>query len=288
VKFAHIRDHRDRFDVGVMCAVFGVTPAGFYAWLKRPKSGRARRAEALSEEIRVIHHQVKGVYGSLKITKELRHRRTIVNRKTVARLMRTLGIRSKVARKFRVRTTDSNHPNPVAPNLLNRGFASAKAPNQVWGVDITYIPTDEGFLYLAGVMDLYSRRIVGWSMDDSLATDLVERAMNAALLSRKPAFGLLHHSDRGVQYTSHRYRDLLERSGITASMSRTGDCYDNAVVESFWGKLKTEMVHHEHFTTKAQARAAIYEYIEMFYNRQRLHAALGYLSPQQFEERNIG
>jgi len=287
VKFAYIKDHRNQFDVGAMCAVFGVTPAGFYAWLKRPESPRAARARELAEQVRTVHHQTKGVYGSLKITKELRHRKTIVNRKTVARLMQKLGIRSKVARKFRVRTTDSRHANPVAPNVLDRKFATADAPNKVWGVDITYLHTDEGFLYLAGVMDLYSRRIVGWSMDDSMTTDLVESAFNAALLSRKPAFGLLHHSDRGVQYTSARYRELLARHGITPSMSRAGDCYDNAVVESFWGKLKAEMVHHEHFATRARARAAVFEYIEMFYNRTRLHAALDYLSPTAFEERSI-
>lgn len=288
MKFAYIRDHREVFDVGAMCAVFGVTAAGFYAWLRRPESPRAARARELAEQIRAVHREVKGVYGSLKITQELRHRKTIVNRKTVARLMQKLGIRSKVARKFRVQTTDSAHANPVAPNVLDQNFKSAEAPNQVWGADITYIHTDEGFLYLAGVMDLYSRRIVGWSMSDAMTTDLVENAFTAAVLSRKDVFGLLHHSDRGVQYASGRYRALLERHGMEASMSRTGNCYDNAVVESFWGKLKTEMVNHERFATKARARAAVFEYIEMFYNRTRLHAALDYLSPEQFEERTVG
>ena len=288
MKFAYIRDHREVFDVGVMCAVFGVTPAGFYAWTSRPDSPRTVRARELAEQIRVVHHEVKGVYGSLKITRELHHRRLKVNRKTIARLMQRLGIRSKVVKKFRVTTTDSNHANPVAPNTLDQNFASAAAPNQVWGADITCIHTDEGLLYLAGVMDLYSRRIVGWSMDDTMTTDLVERAFHAALLSRRPALGLLHHSDRGVQYTSRRYREMLASSGVEASMSRTGNCYDNAVVESFWGKLKTEMVYHEHFATKAQARAAVFEYIEMFYNRKRLHAALDYLSPEAFEARRVG
>lgn len=287
MKFAYIRDHREVFDVGAMCAVFGVTAAGFYAFLKRPESARAVRARALAEQVRAVHHEVKGVYGSLKITRELRHRQTIVNRKTVAKLMKRLGIRSKVSKKFRVRTTDSDHANPIAPNVLDRNFESAAAPDRVWGADITYLATDEDFLYLAGVMGLYSRRIVGWSMSDSMTTDLVERAFNAALLSRKPALGLLHHSDRGVQYTSGRYRELLASSGVEASMSRTGNCYDNAVVESFWGKLKTEMVYHEHFTTKHEARAAVFEYIEMFYNRTRLHAALDYLSPEALEARRV-
>lgn len=287
MKFAYIRDHREVFDVGAMCAVFGVTAAGFYAFLKRPESARSVRARALAEQVRAVHHDVKGVYGSLKITRELRLRDHKVNRKTVAKLMQRLGIRSKVSKAFRVQTTDSDHANPIAPNVLNQDFASAAAPDRVWGADITSIATGEGFLYLAGVMSLYSRKIVGWSMDDTMTTDLVERAFNAALLSRKPALGLLHHSDRGAQYTSGRYRDLLASSGVEASMSRTGNCYDNAVVESFWGKLKTEMAYHQRFTTKAQARAAVFEYIEMFYNRKRLHAALDYLSPEQFENRRV-
>jgi putative transposase len=288
VKFTFIRDHRAVFDASVMCDIFGVTRSGFYAWLKRPESDRSVRAHGLAEQIRIVHSEVKGVYGSLKITRELRHRHVKVNRKTVARLMARLGIRSKVRRKFRVQTTDSNHANPVAPNTLGQNFASAAAPNQVWGADITYLHTDQGFLYLAGVMDLYSRRIIGWSMDDSMTTGLVENALIAALSSRKAAFGLLHHSDRGVQYTSSRYRELLDLHGVRASMSRTGNCYDNAMVESFWGKLKTEMVYHEHFATKTQARAAVFEYIEVFYNRKRLHAALDYLSPEQFEARQRG
>jgi transposase InsO family protein len=300
MKFAFIRDNRSLFDVEVTCAVLGVTAAGFYAWLGRPDSPRAIRARHLAEQIRTVHHEVNGVYGSIKITQELRQRHVRVNRKTVARLMQSLGIRSKVSRKFRVHTTDSDHTNPVAPNTLDQNFASASAPNQVWGADITYIHTDEGFVYLAGVMDLYSRRIVGWSMSDSMTTTLVEDAFNAAIASRMPSprtdssssspaarGGLLHHSDRGVQYTSGRYRQLLERHGVEASMSRTGNCYDNAVVESFWGKLKAEMVYHERFATKAQARAAVFEYIEMFYNRKRLHAALGYLSPEAFEARRV-
>lgn len=283
MKFAFIRDHRGLFNLGVMCAVLSVTPAGFHAWCKRPESKRAARARELAEQVRRVHEESRRVYGSLKITKELRHRRVVVNRKTVARLMKSLGIRSKVGKRFRVRTTDSAHANPVAPNTLGQDFARADAPNRVWGADITFIHTEEGFLYLAGVMDLYSRRIIGWSMDDTMTTGLIESAFNAAHLQRKDSSPLLHHSDRGVQYTSQRYRQLLADHGVEPSMSRTGNCYDNAVVESFWGKLKTEMVYHEHFATKAHARAAVFEYIEMFYNRTRLHAALGYLSPEAFE-----
>lgn len=286
--FSFIRNNRSSFDVEVMCAVFDVTPAGFYAWLKRPESGRAARARDLCEQIRVVHREVDGVYGSIKITRELGHRKLTVNRKTVAKLMARMGIRSKVYRKFRVQTTNSDHINPIAPNTLGQNFALADAPDTVWGADITYIETDEGFLYLAGVMDLFSRRIVGWSMDDTMTTKLVEDALSAALSSRKPSLSLLHHSDRGVQYTSARYRQLLEANGVEASMSRKGNCYDNAMVESFWGKLKAEMANHRRFATKAEARRAIFEYIEMFYNRRRLHAALDYVSPEQFEASRRG
>lgn len=299
MKFAYIKDHRDEFDVHVMCAVFGVTPAGFYAWCSRPDSPRTLRQRQLAEEIRAVHQQTRGVYGSIKITNALRHRHVKVNRKTVAKIMNSLGLRSKVIRKFRVKTTDSDHQSPIAPNTLDQNFASVTAPNQVWGADITCIATDEGFLYLAGVMDLFSRKIVGWSMSETMTSTLVEDAFTAAVDARLPSprtgsssrtaeLGLLHHSDRGVQYASTRYRALLDRHGVQASMSRTGNCYDNAVVESFWGKLKTEMVYHEHFTTKAQARAAVFEYIEMFHNRTRLHAALDYLSPEAFEAGRVG
>lgn len=284
MRFAFIQSNRHQFDVTVMCSVLQVTAAGFHAWRTRRPGPRATRAADLAEQIRVVHHEVGGIYGAIKITKELQHRKVKVNRKTVAKLMARLGIRSKVHKRFRVQTTDSDHTNPIAPNVLDQNFGLADAPNKVWGADITYIQTDEGVLYLAGVMDLFSRRIVGWSMHAAMTTELVERAFNAALSSRKCAFGLLHHSDRGVQYTSGRYRELLEQHRVTPSMSRTGNCYDNAVVESFWGKLKTEMVYHQRFKTRAEARAAIFEYIEMFYNRKRLHAALGYVSPVQFEE----
>lgn len=284
MKFAFIRDHRNCFDVDVLCAVFRVTAAGFYAWLKRPLCRRALRARELSEQIRIVHHDANGIYGSIKVTKELRARDHKANRKTVARLMAQMGLHSKVSRRFRVRTTDSRHDNPVAPNTLDRNFAAADAPDKVWAADITYIHTGEGVLYLAGIMDLFSRRIVGWSMKDTMATDLVEDALNAALLTRKPSSsGLMHHSDRGVQYTSARYRQRLQDAGVELSMSRKGDCYDNAVIESFWGKLKSEMVYHRKFQTRAQAWTAIFDYIESFYNRKRLHAALGYLSPEQFE-----
>lgn len=283
MKFAFIRDHQDEFDVCVMCAVFGVTRPGFYAWLKRPPSERAASSKVLSEQIRSVHHQTGGVYGSLKITAELVAREQPANRKTVARLMREMGLKSKVCKKFRVVTTDSDHDGPIAPNTLDQDFA-VDSLNAVWAADITYIPTDEGYLYLAGVMDLCSRRIVGWSLKETLATELVEAAMHMALDARTPGEGLLHHSDRGCQYASSAYRGRLKDAGIQMSMSRRGNCYDNAVIESFWGKLKTEMLHHRRFKTKEDARTAVFEYIEMFYNPVRRHAAIGYVSPVEFEK----
>lgn len=282
MKFTFIREHHARFDVAVMCDVLDVAAAGYYAWLSRPQSARALRAVELTGQIRLIHEESRGVYGNIKITRELRRRGHKANRKTVARLMAGAGLCSKVRKKFRVRTTDSDHDNPVAPNTLNREFGVSDL-DQAWGADITFIHTDEGFLYLAGLMDLCSRRIIGWSMGETMDTGLVENALEMAIRARRPKKGVLHHSDRGVQYTSSRYRAKLKEHGLRASMSRTGDCYDNAVVESFWGKLKTEMVYHERFATKDQARAAIFAYIEVFYNRKRLHAAIGYVSPEQFE-----
>jgi transposase InsO family protein len=200
----------------------------------------------------------------------------------VAKVMRLAGLRAKVKRKFVPRTTDSAHGQPIAPNVLDRQFA-AEAPNRKWAGDITYIPTDEGWLYLAGVIDLCSRRIVGWSMAEHMQTDLVADAMNMAIDRRQPGPGLLHHSDRGVQYASDDYQGLLGCHGIQISMSRKGNCWDNAVMESFWSTLKTELVHHEHYATRQEARQSIFEYIEVFYNRKRLHSSLGYVSPETFE-----
>jgi transposase InsO family protein len=283
VKFAFIRDHRAEFCVQVMCDVFAVTRAGFYAWLDRPESPRATRARELAEQIRLVHRETDGVYGSIKITRELRARDHHANRKTIAGLMNRMGIRSKVCRKFKVRTTDSNHDQPIAPNTLEQDFAAADAPDKIWAADITYIHTDDGFLYLAGVMDLFSRKIIGWSMQDTLATELVEAAFDMAIGARAPASGLLHHSDRGCQYASRDYREKLRSMGVEMSMSRQGNGYDNAMVESFWGKLKAEMVNHRRFATHEEARVAIFEYIEMFYNPKRLHASLDYVSPARFE-----
>ena len=201
---------------------------------------------------------------------------------TVAKIMRQQGLRAKGKRRFVPRTTDSAHAEPVAANVLDRQF-TAESPNRRRVADITYVPTDEGWLYLAGVLDLFSRKIVGWSMTDHLGWDLAGEALDMGLLRRQPSPGRLHHSDRGVQYASEAYRELLAGHGIVVSMSRVGDCYDNAAMESFWATLKTELVHHERYATRDEARRSIFEYIEVFYNRQRLHSSLGYVSPEAFE-----
>jgi transposase InsO family protein len=236
----------------------------------------------LATKIQAIHADNRRVYGSPRIFKTLVARGEPVSENTVAKIMRIQGLRAKVKRKFVPRTTDSAHGQPIAPNVLDRQFQSP-AINRKWAGDITYVPTDEGWLYLAGVIDLYSRRIVGWSMADHMQTDLVADALNMAIALRGPGPGLLHHSDRGVQYASDDYRGLLDRHEIQVSMSGKGDCWDNAVMESFWATLKTELVHHEHYATREQARRSIFEYIEVFYNRKRLHSSLGYVSPEAFE-----
>jgi putative transposase len=282
VTFAFIREHRRPFGVQRLCEVLGVSPSGYYAWLDRPQSPRAARRSELAEKIRQVHDQHRRVYGSPRVHRALLADGEHVCRNTVARVMKAQGIRAKTHRRFRARTTDADHACPIAPNLLDRRFARARL-NEVWLTDITYIPTAEGFLYLAGVMDLCSRRIIGWSMAGHLRSELVEDALRMALEARRPGAGLIHHSDRGVQYACGPYQRLLRRHGITTSMSGPGDCYDNAPQESFWGKLKTELVHHQRFATLQEARAAIFDYIEVFYNRQRLHSSIGYLSPEQFE-----
>jgi transposase InsO family protein len=229
-----------------------------------------------------VHEASRGTYGSPRVRSELVHQGVKRNRKTIARIMHKHAIRSKVKRKFRVRTTDSHHDHPIAPNLLDRNF-TVEALNTVWLCDITYIPTGQGWLFLAGVMDLCSRKIVGWSMAEHMRAGLVIDALEMAAARRNPPPGLLHHSDRGVQYACKEYRALLDQLGAVASMSRRGECHDNAPAECFWSTLKNELVHHEEFATRDEARAAIFDYIEVFYNRQRLHSSLGYVSPEAFE-----
>ena len=283
MKFAFIRDHlAGAFPVDVACDALEVSRAGYYAWRTRKPSARAARREELATKVKAVHAANRRVYGSPRVCAALRASGEAVCENTVAKVMRERGIRAKSKRRYVPRTTDSGHGRPVADNVLARRF-EAEVPDRKWAADITYVPTDEGWLYVAAVIDLCSRKVVGWSMADHMRTDLVADALRMALARRSPCPGLLHHSDRGVQYASDDYQALLASRGIVCSMSGKGDCYDNAVMESFWGTLKTELVNHERYGTREQARASVFEYVEVFYNRHRLHSSLGYLSPEQFE-----
>ena len=265
----------------VMCRVLRVSRSGYYAWCVRPESRRVAESRRLLEKIKLVHKKSRRRYGSPRVHGQLVCDGESVSRGRVERLMRANGIRAKQKRKF-VPTTDSKHDLPVAHNILGREFTVGE-PDQVWVSDITYIPTDEGWLYLAGVLDLCSRTAVGWSMGESLEGTLVIDALKMAYRRRRPVRGLLHHSDRGSQYASEDYRNLLKDYGMQMSMSRKGDCWDNAVMESFFSTLKKELVHHRKYRTRAEARQEIFEFIEVFYNRERLHSSLGYLCPADYE-----
>jgi putative transposase len=282
MKFAFVKEHRKVWPVGVICRVLGVTRSGFYVWMRRKPSRRQQRRQELAEKISAAHQANRRVYGSPRIHRELVAGGEKVCRNTVARIMRQRNIRARIRRKYVPRTTDSRHEHAVADNILDRQF-NAKRTNRKWVADITYVATQQGWLYLAAVMDLCSRRIVGWSMADHMKVDLVVDALKMALARRQPAGELLHHSDRGVQYASDDYQRLLSEHGIKCSMSEKGDCYDNAAMESFFATLKTELVHAANYATHENARASIFEYIEVFYNRNRRHSSLGYLSPEAFE-----
>jgi len=268
--------------VGVLCETLGVSRSGYYAWRGRGPSDQAKRRAALLAQIERAYEVGRSNYGSPRVTAELKDQEVTVCENTVAKLMRQAGLAAKPKRRYVPYTTDSGHDCPVAPNRLDRDFA-ADLPDRRWTADITYVPTDEGWLYLAVVMDLFSRRIVGWSMRPHLKAELACEALQMAIRGRRPDAGLLHHSDRGVQYACATYRQMLTEAKIEPSMSRTGNCYDNAVTESFFSTLKTELVHHERYQTHEQARRSLFEWIEVFYNRQRRHSALGYLSPEAFE-----
>jgi len=270
--------------VNVMCRVLQVSRSGYYAWRNRAPSAMAERQTKLTDEIRAAHQRSRSVYGSPRVHRELLEADVRCSRNTVAKLMRVAGLRSKMHRRFRVHTTDSRHGHPIAPNRLNRAFCQSQ-PDQAWAADITYIRTAEGWLYLAVVIDLCSRKIVGWATSDSLAAELCVRALEAAAEQRRPRQTVLHHSDRGVQYACDDYQGLLARHGLQPSMSRRGNCYDNAVTESFFGTLKTELVHHERYATREAARQSLFEYIEVFYNRQRRHSSLDYKSPAEYENK---
>lgn len=262
-----------------MCKLLQVQRSSFYAWQRRPKSKRQIENERILRKILEIYEKKHRIYGYPRITKALPDDMK-VSQGRVYRIMRANGIKSKTARKYKPQTTDSNHNLPVAENILGRVF-NAEKPNQKWVSDITYIETAEGFLYLAGILDLYDKTIVGWSMQDHMKKELVIEALEQAILHFRPSKGLLIHSDRGSQYCSNKYQQILSDKGYVCSMSRKGNCWDNAPMESFWGKLKTEWLSDKKFKTIAQAKAAVFEYIEIFYNRDRLHSTIEYVSPNK-------
>jgi transposase InsO family protein len=270
------------YGVEEMCRVLSVSRSGFYRWCKNGPSRRQKDNEQLLAQIRQIHRESNRNYGSPRITDALRQRGVKCNHKRIERLMRKNGIRSKRKRKFKV-TTQSKHQRAVAADLIQQDF-SAKQPNRLWTSDITYVRTQEGWLYLAVFLDVYSRRIVGWSMNHRLGDELIINAFKQAWHHRQPAAGLIVHSDRGSQYCSRSFKELLDIHRYRQSMSSTGNCYDNAITESFFATLKTELIYDERYRTRNEARRSIFKYIEIFYNRSRIHTSIGGLSPDQFEQ----
>ena len=284
MKFAFIRDHLTQFPIEILCDVLQASRSGYYAWSRRPASSTTLRRDQLVKQIRQVHDDSHATYGSPRVYQLLKAQGVACCENTVAKLMKAKSIKSKAKRPFIVRTTDSRHDHPIASNILNREFYPNR-PNTVWTADITYIPTAEGWLYLAVVLDLFSRRIIGWATADHLRAELACDALKMALKHRRPKTELMHHSDRGVQYASEAYQDLLTSHKITPSMSRTGNCYDNAVTESVFSTIKSELTHHERYATREQASRSLFEYIEVFYNRCRIHSTLGYRSPVDYEAR---
>ena len=277
-----ILENRSHFEVERMCRTMDVSRSGYYRWESQEMSRRDRENERLVFEIRRAHDQSRKVYGSPRITEELKDQGLACSENRIARLMKLHGIAAKTKKKFKV-TTHSNHHLPIAKDRVKRDFYPER-PNKIWASDITYIGTGEGWLYLTVVMDLYSRKIVGWSMKDRLYREIVLDAFNQALGRRNPPPGLIFHSDHGVQYASKEFREALKARGVLCSMSRTGNCYDNACLESFFHTLKTELVYHERYLTRKEAEKSIFEYIEVFYNRQRRHSLLNHKSPDIFEQ----
>lgn len=285
MKYAWIQEHKDSYAVAAMCRVLQVSKSGYYRSRKAQPGPRAQRTEKIHAAVKQVYDLSHQTYGSVKIAKELQKRDDLepACRNTAAKAMRDLGLKSKVFRKFKPTTTQVDPSKLPAPNILNQEF-QADAPNQKWVTDITYLATSTGWVYLAVIIDLFSRKIVGWSISESLATPLVCEALRKAIESRRPdTRNLMHHSDRGCQYTSDEYRTTLRTLGITCSMSRTGCCYDNAVAERFFWSLKQEWTNHETFANIEEARLSVFRYIETFYNTQRIHEALGYQTPNEFE-----
>lgn len=282
MKYKFIAAHLDKFPISRMCRVLAVSRSGYYAWCERPISAREMANQALLAKIQRLFDQHKGRYGSLRIHRALRQEGERCSHKRVARLMRQHGLRARRKRSYKC-TTQSNHTLPVAANILDQDF-STTAPNQKWCGDISYVATAEGWLYLAVIIDLYARVVVGWAMGPSLNRTLVLGALHMAIQRRRPAAGLLHHSDRGSQYASYDYKFLLDAHQLQISMSRTGNCFDNAMMESFFATLKVECVADQVFASRAEAKTVLFEYMELYYNRQRLHSSLGYLTPVEFEQ----
>jgi transposase InsO family protein len=276
-----MKEHRSVWPLKVMCRVLAASRSGYYAWQKRRPSAHFHRRTVLSAAIREVHQASRRTYGSPRVTAALKKEGVGCCVNTVAKIMREDGLAVKIKPRFKA-TTDSSHDLPVAPNRLARCF-DRRRPNEAWVSDITFIATAEGWLYLATEMDLYSRKIVGWSLSDRLTTELAAGALAMAIAQRRPPAGLLHHSDRGCQYASGAFRRMLSAHGAVCSMSRRGNAYDNAPMESFYSTLKRELIHRRTYATRDQARTDVFEYIEVFYNRQRLHSALGYQSPADFE-----
>lgn len=283
MKYAFILAEKANYPVTMLCSIFGVSRSGLYAWHRRPPSRRARVNARLAAEVAAVHQRSRNAYGSPRVHAELKARGLRVGKKRVERLMRENGMQARRKRRFR-RTTDSRHTNPIAPNLLARRF-NVEVPNRAWVTDVTAIWTLEGWLYLAVMLDLFSRRVVGWATSANNDTALALSALRAALALRRPPRGLVHHSDRGSPYASADYREELKRRGLLASMSAKGDCWDNAVAESFFSSLRAELVDHERYVTRASADASVGDYIDNFYNVERRHSHLDYVNPIEFELR---
>jgi transposase InsO family protein len=287
MRFTFIAAHTEEFHVATMCRVLQVKRAGYYAWVNRPPSERTMKDAELAETIKDIYVKSRRTYGSPRVHEELKAQGQQHGEKRVARIMREEGLRAKTPRRFQV-TTDSNHPHPIAPNTLDRQFAVAEDPgtaalDRVWVSDITYLATREGWLYLAILLDLASRRVIGWAMRHTLEGALTRDALTMALTDRCPRPGLLHHSDQGSQYAAGDYQEMLTAHAMECSMSRVGNCWDNAVAESFFATLKRELADDADWATRDEARTAVFEYIEVWYNQQRRHSSLGYLSPAAYE-----
>jgi putative transposase len=286
VKYGHIESLRHEHPIALMCRILGVSESGYHAWLHRPLSLRDQESERLSIEIKAAHIRTRETYGPERLQEDMKDNGIHVSVYRIKNLRKKMDLRCKQVKKFKA-TTNSNHTLPVAPNLLNQKF-QVSALNQVWVTDLSYIPTAEGWLYLAGFKDLFSGELVGYSMGERMTQTLVMQALFQAVSRKRPPRGLIHHSDRGSQYCAHDYQAMLKQFGMIASMSRRGNCYDNAPIESFWGTLKNELVHHKKYLTREEAKQEITEYIEIFYNRQRKQARLGYLSPAAFIQQHYG